>query len=475
VKNQYFGDRRDFFKYDLLLDLAECLSKPRLTFIPMLTPNDGTGEGNVIGYECGARRQDLFDALRRAINARQRDIGALREVLPPCGVEFLLYRDAETFNNATRTEYFKNIPTDWLSRAVVFFDPDIGLQTGTLGYMRVNGCDKYLMYAELENVAARAADDSVLVVYQHLQRNATKRTGDIGGRLRDLATHLATPSVWAVQWADLAFLVAVRDVALAIRIARRLREHAGKHGGILFGNHGQPVESAFDDGTQGGSVLSVSEHVVSTPMANAPKMTTCEVQSGTAWKLISVSEALDRNERNGRCVECKMPVRAHRLANNGMAAHFEHLTRNPSCSFSDKRLSSNGVAHSDAQISRASTPPRRDVPVLPKASESAASEPHVVKPLSVDDLADLRRKLTVLLNSIDSGGGMQREGIRSRINRLSREGGALPRHVAALMTTITEMRNSAEYESKVLSASECAVVRHAWQAIQEWAESVRRA
>ena len=43
-----------------------------------------------------------------------------------------------------------------------------------------------------------------------------------------------------------------------------------------------------------------------------------------------------------------------------------------------------------------------------------------------------------------------------------------------MMRTITEMRNSAEYESKVLSPSECAVVRHAWQAIQEWAQSARR-
>jgi hypothetical protein len=41
------------------------------------------------------------------------------------------------------------------------------------------------------------------------------------------------------------------------------------------------------------------------------------------------------------------------------------------------------------------------------------------------------------------------------------------------MTTITEMRNSAEYESKILSASEGTVVRHAWQAIQEWEQSRR--
>jgi hypothetical protein len=104
------------------------------------------------------------------------------------------------------------------------------------------------------------------------------------------------------------------------------------------------------------------------------------------------------------------------------------------------------------------------------------SEPERASPaLSVDELADLRRKLTVLLNSLDTTRSVQSEGIRKRINRLSHDGGPIPRAMAALMATITEMRNSAEYESKVLSVSECAVVRHAWQAIQEWAQSVRRA
>ena len=113
-----------------------------------------------------------------------------------------------------------------------------------------------------------------------------------------------------------------------------------------------------------------------------------------------------------------------------------------------------------------------DVLNAPKSDSDVGGEGPTL--LSVHDLADLRRKLTALLNSLDSASGAHGEGIRKRINRLSHDGGPIPRETAALMTTITEMRNSVEYESKVLSASECAVVRHAWQAIQEWARSVRR-
>ena len=37
MKHQYFADRRDLFKYDLLLDiLAAVPSLERLTFVPML-------------------------------------------------------------------------------------------------------------------------------------------------------------------------------------------------------------------------------------------------------------------------------------------------------------------------------------------------------------------------------------------------------------------------------------------------------
>jgi hypothetical protein len=92
-----------------------------------------------------------------------------------------------------------------------------------------------------------------------------------------------------------------------------------------------------------------------------------------------------------------------------------------------------------------------------------------VSSMSVDELAALGRRLTAMLNALEPRPGGPSEGIRNRIERLSRDGGPIPRHIAALMVTITEMRNTAEHEATVLSASECAVVRNAWQAIQDWA------
>jgi hypothetical protein len=70
---------------------------------------------------------------------------------------------------------------------------------------------------------------------------------------------------------------------------------------------------------------------------SGPLSTTCEVPTAGGWTVISVAEALVRKAVGTRCVECKEPVRAHVEAANGMAAHFEHLARNPNCSRSDKR------------------------------------------------------------------------------------------------------------------------------------------
>ena len=60
--------------------------------------------------------------------------------------------------------------------------------------------------------------------------------------------------------------------------------------------------------------------------------------------------------------------------------------------------------------------------------------------------------------------------VAERISRLQRSG-EIPRETAAMMRTITEMRNAAEYQEKVLSAAECRMVLAAWEALKEWAEN----
>ncbi|GAB6065515.1 hypothetical protein JCM9492_06070 [Aquifex pyrophilus] len=43
MKNQYFGDKKDMFKFGISLKLLKCLSWKRFTWIAMLTPDDSKG------------------------------------------------------------------------------------------------------------------------------------------------------------------------------------------------------------------------------------------------------------------------------------------------------------------------------------------------------------------------------------------------------------------------------------------------
>jgi hypothetical protein len=118
------------------------------------------------------------------------------------------------------------------------------------------------------------------------------------------------------------------------------------------------------------------------------------------------------------------------------------------------------------------------VPAIIKLVEQVASPAAIgalrasQRAVSADDLAHWRRVLLQMLAAIDGSVMMQDESVASRIGRLARER-KIPREVAALMRTITEMRNSTEYEAKVLSLAESQAVSGAWQAINEWASRSR--
>ena len=144
------------------------------------------------------------------------------------GLILTVYRDSHLFAQGIRTRYFDDIPVDHLTRSVVFIDPDIGLESGAAAYMRRQGPEKYLQYSELLNVSERSSPESVLVVYQHLQSDGRKRRNDISDRIAQIARRLG-PRVWAVQWNDVAMVVATRSSDVAARVESSLAQYAARH------------------------------------------------------------------------------------------------------------------------------------------------------------------------------------------------------------------------------------------------------
>jgi len=88
--------------------------------------------------------------------------------------------------------------------------------------------------------------------------------------------------------------------------------------------------------------------------------------------------------------------------------------------------------------------------------------------VSLDDLSGWRRQIVAWVAALEGSRSGPTDGLASRIGALS-FAGVIPREIAALMKAVTEMRNAAEYDAKLLSKVESLAVRNAWLAITEWA------
>ncbi len=106
MKHQYFADRRDFLKHELLLDLADQHPSPGgLLSLLMLTPNDDTAEGSVRTYEQGLRRRELFEFLKGCLVAGTRNVSLLRGFMRQAGVDYQPYLDDHYFEDVHRAAH----------------------------------------------------------------------------------------------------------------------------------------------------------------------------------------------------------------------------------------------------------------------------------------------------------------------------------------------------------------------------------
>lgn len=127
MRNEFFGDQRDYFKYDLIESLMEELEElRRLVFVWMLTPDQGRGHGDLRTYRPSKGAEKLYEFLRES----PRDVRQLRAYFANRQYAYLPYGELQTeyLRSRGRNEYFRNIRKDWLRDALLFFDPDNGLE-----------------------------------------------------------------------------------------------------------------------------------------------------------------------------------------------------------------------------------------------------------------------------------------------------------------------------------------------------------
>jgi hypothetical protein len=205
VKDQYVGDINDYAKY-LLLRLA-CLSFDPVIVAWMLTGGDGKGHGGKIQYlsklEWRDEDPELFDRLGTLV-AEDRCIAGVERAgfLDGC----LFASDPIDRSGPERERYFAELERLAGPEALVFFDPDNGLEVSSVPRHR-RGAERYLFWEELLRCRDKGAS---VVVYQHFPRQDRKLYLD--RRLARLADELGGDyTVFAAYSSQVAFLFGLRD------------------------------------------------------------------------------------------------------------------------------------------------------------------------------------------------------------------------------------------------------------------------
>lgn len=217
MKNQYFGDKRDLFKFSLLEALGRGIpTVNQLTCIWLLTPPSPNNDGNRHFRE-DETGSSLAVFLRQCVASGRRDVRELARYMAGRPVAYFSYGDepSQYFTASTRAAYFASIPDLALRNAVVFFDPDNGLEPAN------TVSPAHLKFSELKSVLDRMDDISIAVVYQHLPRLPAET---FWPTTADRVRTALKCSVGFVASGDVGFLIAAHDQAVAQQVNRTQRQ-----------------------------------------------------------------------------------------------------------------------------------------------------------------------------------------------------------------------------------------------------------
>lgn len=225
VQLKYFGDSRDFFKYDLITAALDKLSLRHYVFIPMLTEHRQDNEGKKVPRKRGDASDKL---LKFIVGCNGKNLRHWEAWLKPYVDS---YRTLEPVNNKffsdqSRVEYWKEFqPIIGQENALVFIDPDTGLETGTPTYLRRMGREKYILNYELQFLISEVHKSSALMLYQHLPNNKHLHEESVTKKLQQV--HSADKSAFACAYRedDLAFLFVSKNKELHKKIQTILNKY----------------------------------------------------------------------------------------------------------------------------------------------------------------------------------------------------------------------------------------------------------
>jgi len=166
MNQQFFGDNRDLFKYDLVFAIMS-RAKPRLKsfmLVPMLT-GYRPSEKDVVA---GMKNKKLMRCFHK-FTAGKGALKYYREIqgyFESGDINVTIFPSPDfEFSQKNRARYFKKMSAHMPKRSLIFLDPDTGIQADEKAEKQ------HLKFSELQEIYNQVDDGSVLMVYQHFYRD----------------------------------------------------------------------------------------------------------------------------------------------------------------------------------------------------------------------------------------------------------------------------------------------------------------
>jgi hypothetical protein len=242
VQLKYFGDSRDYFKYDLITHLLKSGVVSNYAFVPMLTNHRVDDEGNKTPKHIDGKSTELLSFIGRC---GSKNLGHWEAWLKPLVGSYVTVQPVNDvfFEDGARNKYWESFDAVLRTKnALIFVDPDTGLETGKPSYLRMMGRKKYILNTELAKLSKSLDGSSVLMIYQHLPNNKHIHEESVNKKIKQAIEASGYSSVLAYREDDLAFLFIVKSEVLFSELCNQLEGYHGNSGHVYKSMHYAPNE-----------------------------------------------------------------------------------------------------------------------------------------------------------------------------------------------------------------------------------------
>lgn len=228
VQMKYFGDSRDYFKYDLITQIIDDMKIENYVFVPMLTKHRIDNEGNKTPKKSGGKSDALLSFMQ---SCALHSLNHWKKWLNPHVANYITAEPVDEiyFEDNTRDQYWAIYEEPLKKKtALIFLDPDTGLQSGSNSYLKKNGRDKYILDNEIKSLHDHLESSSILMIYQHLPPNKNDHKKSVTRKMKQLSAANMDSFVCGYREDDLVFLFLTKDSDRFNRLYETLKNYHSK-------------------------------------------------------------------------------------------------------------------------------------------------------------------------------------------------------------------------------------------------------